>query len=233
MKILAIESSAVTASVAIMNEDTLTAEYTVNYKRTHSQTLLPMIDEICSMTETDKNSFDLIAVSIGPGSHTGLRIGAATGKGIALVLDRPMAAVPTLKALAYNVYGDDRLICAVMDARRRHVYAQIFRFKDGAIEEVTERLLVSYEELTEKLNKMGEDVLFVGDGITPAMENFEGELTCPHAYASPAFRTQRASSVALLARDMYNRGETVSTDELKPDYLRPSQAERERENHGN
>lgn len=88
MRILAIESSAVTASVAILTDDVLTAEYTVNYKKTHSQTLLPMIDEICKMTETEPESFDLIAVSQGPGSFTGLRIGAATGKGIALALDK-------------------------------------------------------------------------------------------------------------------------------------------------
>ena len=107
MRILAIESSAVTASVAILTDDVLTAEYTVNYKKTHSQTLLPMIDEICKMTETEPESFDLIAVSQGPGSFTGLRIGAATGKGIALALDKKMVAVPTLKAMAYNVSETD------------------------------------------------------------------------------------------------------------------------------
>ena len=99
MKVLAIESSAVTASVAIMTEDTLIAEYTINYKKTHSQTLLPMIDEICRMTETDVSDIDIVAVSDGPGSFTGLRIGAATGKGIALAKDKPMVAVPTLEAM--------------------------------------------------------------------------------------------------------------------------------------
>lgn len=102
MKVLAIESSAVTASVAIMTEDTLIAEYTINYKKTHSQTLLPMIDEICRMTETDVSDIDIVAVSDGPGSFTGLRIGAATGKGIALAKNKPMVAVPTLEAMAYN-----------------------------------------------------------------------------------------------------------------------------------
>ena len=93
MKILAIESSAVTASVAIMSEELLTAEYTINYKKTHSQTLLPMIDEICKMTETDVKDIDYYAVSVGPGSFTGLRIGAATGKGLALATDKDMIAV--------------------------------------------------------------------------------------------------------------------------------------------
>ena len=127
MKVLAIESSAVTASVAIMTEDTLIAEYTINYKKIHSQTLLPMIDEICRMTETDVSDIDIVAVSDGPGSFTGLRIGAATGKGIALAKDKPMVAVPTLEAMAYNLMGDKRLICPVMDARRQHLYTDLMQ----------------------------------------------------------------------------------------------------------
>ena len=166
MRILAIESSAVTASVAILTDDVLTAEYTVNYKKTHSQTLLPMIDEICKMTETEPESFDLIAVSQGPGSFTGLRIGAATGKGIALALDKKMVAVPTLKAMAYNVSETDYLICPVMDARRQHLYTALYRLdKDGKPQEVLAQSLLSYEELIKLLNEKNEPVLFIGDGV--------------------------------------------------------------------
>ena len=129
MRILAIESSAVTASVAILTDDTLTAEYTINYKKTHSQTLLPMIDEICDMTDVKPDEFDVVAVSTGPGSFTGLRIGVATGKGIALATGIKMAAVPTLDAMAMNMYGTGKLICAVMDARRQHLYNNIFLMK--------------------------------------------------------------------------------------------------------
>jgi 1-acyl-sn-glycerol-3-phosphate acyltransferase len=164
MRILAIESSAVTASVAILTDDVLTAEYTVNYKKTHSQTLLPMIDEICKMTETEPESFDLIAVSQGPGSFTGLRIGAATGKGIALALDKKMVAVPTLKAMAYNVSETDYLICPVMDARRQHLYTALYRLdKDGKPQEVLAQSLLSYEELIKLLNEKNEPVLFIGN----------------------------------------------------------------------
>lgn len=226
MRILAIESSAVTASVAILTDDVLTAEYTVNYKKTHSQTLLPMIDEICKMTETEPESFDLVAVSTGPGSFTGLRIGAATGKGIALALDKKMAAVPTLKAMAYNVYGTKSLICPVMDARRQHLYTAIYRLDGlGKPEEVLAQSLLSYEELVEQLNDLGEEVLFVGDGITPAKETFTKGLTCPYAFAPAHIQTQRAASVALAAKDMYENGGTMAAAALKPDYLRPSQAE--------
>ena len=173
MRILAIESSAVTASVAILTDDVLTAEYTVNYKKTHSQTLLPMIDEICKMTETEPESFDLIAVSQGPGSFTGLRIGAATGKGIALALDKKMVAVPTLKAMAYNVSETDCLICPVMDARRQHLYTALYRLdKDGKPQEVLAQSLLSYEELIKLLNEKNEPVLFIGDGVVPAKKAF-------------------------------------------------------------
>ena len=177
MRILAIESSAVTASVAILTDDVLTAEYTVNYKKTHSQTLLPMIDEICKMTETEPESFDLIAVSQGPGSFTGLRIGAATGKGIALALDKKMVAVPTLKAMAYNVSETDCLICPVMDARRQHLYTALYRLdKDGKPQEVLAQSLLSYEELIKLLNEKNEPVLFIGDGVVPAKQAFEEGL---------------------------------------------------------
>jgi tRNA threonylcarbamoyladenosine biosynthesis protein TsaB len=228
MRILAIESSAVTASVAILTDDVLTAEYTVNYKKTHSQTLLPMIDEICKMTESQPETIDIIAVSAGPGSFTGLRIGAATGKGMALALDKKMVAVPTLAALAYNVYGTDKLICPIMDARRQHLYTAAYRFADDELVNVIEPSLLSYEELAEKLNVLGESVIFVGDGISVAKTALDEQLTCEYSYAPANIRTQRASGVALAALKMYENGEAISAAELKPEYLRPSQAERER-----
>ena len=231
MKILAIESSAVTASVAILTDDVVTAEYTINYKKTHSQTLLPMINEICSMTQTKPEEFDVIAVSVGPGSFTGLRIGAATGKGIALALDKKMIAVPTLKAMAYNLYGTNKLICPVMDARRQHLYTAVYRFKDkGIIENILPQSLLSYKELADKLNEIGEDVIFTGDGMKPALESLEAELTCGYEFAPAHMATQRAASVAMAASDMYKNGQVISSFELKPEYLRPSQAERERIN---
>ena len=183
MKVLAIESSAVTASVAIMTEDTLIAEYTINYKKTHSQTLLPMIDEICRMTETDVSDIDIVAVSDGPGSFTGLRIGAATGKGIALAKNKPMVAVPTLEAMAYNLIGDDRLICPVMDARRKHLYTGLYRFNGGKLEVVSKQCLIPYEELVDMLNEKNENVVFVGDGIDVAGAYIKDNLKCEYSFA--------------------------------------------------
>lgn len=229
MRILAIESSAVTASVAIVTDDVLTAEYTINYKKTHSQTLLPMIDEICRMTETDVNTLDLIAVSVGPGSFTGLRIGAATGKGLALATEKDMVAVPTLLGMAYNIYGSDKLICPVMDAKRRHLYTGIYQFNaDGKVKEILPQSLLSYEDLADKLNEIAQPVIFIGDGIKVAKESFEELLRCDYSYAPAHVCTQRAASVAMAALDLYQEGKAIKAAELKPDYLRPSQAECER-----
>ena len=130
MKILALDSSGIVASVAVVEDDTLLAEYTVNYKKTHSQTLLPMLDEIVKMTELELESIDAIAVAAGPGSFTGLRIGSATAKGLGLALKKPLVAVPTVDALAYNLYDAQGLICPIMDARRKQVYTGIYRFEE-------------------------------------------------------------------------------------------------------
>ena len=166
MRVLAIESSAVTASVAILTDDIVTAEYTINYKKTHSQTLLPMIDQICAMTETKPDSFDIIGVSVGPGSFTGLRIGVATAKGIAFANNIPVVAVPTLEAMAYNYTGTDVYVCTVMDARRNHVYGAVYHFECGKLVCDIEKGLYSDAEMVERLNQLGKNVVIMGDGIS-------------------------------------------------------------------
>ena len=129
MRILAIESSSLVASVAIVEDGVTLAEYTANFKMTHSQTLLPMIDSMVSLFGIDLSTIDAIAVSGGPGSFTGLRIGSATAKGLGLALDKPLIHVPTLDGTAYNLYGAKGLICPIMDARRNQVYTGIYRFE--------------------------------------------------------------------------------------------------------
>ena len=173
-----------------------------------------MIDEICRMTENNAADCDIIAVSNGPGSFTGLRIGAATGKGLALALDKPMVAVPTLEAMAYNFYGDDRIICPVMDARRAHLYSGLYRFENGKLITVHEQCLISYGELAGILNEVKEKVVFVGDGIAAAKDYFKDNLTCNYTFSPAGLRTQRASSVALAAIDMANEGKTIGSDML-------------------
>ena len=228
MRILAIESSAVTASVAILTDDVLTAEYTVNYKKTHSQTLLPMIDEICKMTETEPESFDLIAVSQGPGSFTGLRIGSATAKGLGLALKKPLIAIPTVEGLAYNLYDISGLICPIMDARRKQVYTGIYRFTDHQLKVVEDQMAVPMETVIEKLNQYGEAVTFLGDGVPVFHELIAEKMTVPYSFAPAHVNKQRAAAVAALGEIYYRQGKTETAMEHVPDYLRVSQAERER-----
>ena len=149
MKILALDSSGLVASVAIVSDDDLIGEYTVNYKKTHSQTLLPMLDEVAKMVELDLSTIDVIAVSAGPGSFTGLRIGSATAKGLALALNKEIVSVPTVDALAYNMWGCRDLVCPLMDARRNQAYTGLYGFSDGKMDTP-----VSYTHLTLPTNSL-------------------------------------------------------------------------------
>lgn len=228
MKILGLDSSGIVASVAIVEDDVLIAEYTVNYKKTHSQTLLPMLDEIAKMTELDLNSIDAIAVAAGPGSFTGLRIGSATAKGLGLALKKPLIAIPTVEGLAYNLYDISGLICPIMDARRKQVYTGIYRFTDHQLKVVEDQMAVPMETVIEKLNQYGEAVTFLGDGVPVFHELIAEKMTVPYSFAPAHVNKQRAAAVAALGEIYYRQGKTETAMEHVPDYLRVSQAERER-----
>lgn len=227
MRILGIESSSLVASVAIVTDDVLTAEYTVNYKKTHSQTLLPMIDEMARLLEIDLDCVDAIAVSAGPGSFTGLRIGSATAKGLGLALKKPLIHVPTVDAMAYNLWGSKGLICPIMDARRSQVYTGIYRF-DDAFEIIKEQCPMAVLELAEELNRLGEKVIFLGDGVPVYRELLAENLKVEFSFAPAHINRQRAGAVAVLGGIYYQQGKTETAAEHGPDYLRLSQAERER-----
>ena len=240
MRVLAIDSSGLTATVAVVEETQTVAEYTINYKKTHSQTLLPMIDEVVKMTELDLNTIDAIAVAGGPGSFTGLRIGSATAKGLGFALNKPLIHVPTVDGLAYNVYGCEDIICPIMDARRNQVYTGIYTFsrkagtKEGSnlVEPVFQvikmQMAVSIEELAERLNRYRRPVVFLGDGV-PVYENILAEkLTVPYSFAPAYMNRQRAAVVGTLGIQYYKAGKFETAEEHRPDYLRVSQAERER-----
>ena len=240
MRVLAIDSSGLTATVAVVEETQTVAEYTINYKKTHSQTLLPMIDEVVKMTELDLNTIDAIAVAGGPGSFTGLRIGSATAKGLGLALNKPLIHVPTVDGLAYNVFGCEDIICPIMDARRNQVYTGIYTFSKKAGEKegrnlvepvfqvIKMQMAVSIEELAERLNRYRRPVVFLGDGV-PVYENVLAEkLTVPYSFAPAYMNRQRAAVVGTLAIQYYKSGKFETAEEHRPDYLRVSQAERER-----
>lgn len=228
MKILGIESSSLVASVAVVTDDVLTAEYTVNFKKTHSQTLLPMIDQVADMLDLDLNTLDAVAAAGGPGSFTGLRIGCATAKGLGLALKEPLIHVPTLEAMAYNLWGSSALVCPIMDARRNQVYTGLYHVRHG-IEAVMEQSPMDMRELADYLNGRGEPVIFLGDGVSVYRSLIEEEMKIPYEFAPAANNRQRGASVAALGMEYYKKGMTVDAAQFAPDYLRKSQAERERE----
>ncbi|MCI9213598.1 MAG: tRNA (adenosine(37)-N6)-threonylcarbamoyltransferase complex dimerization subunit type 1 TsaB [Ruminococcus sp.] len=240
MKVLAIDSSGLTASVAVVEDSRTIAEYTVDYKKTHSQTLLPMIDEVAKMTELELSDIDAIAVSGGPGSFTGLRIGSATAKGLGLALDKPLIHVPTVDGLAYQVYGCGDIICPIMDARRNQVYTGIYTFsakagkKEGTreVEPVFQvlrmQMAIAVEDLIRRLNNYNRPVVFLGDGVPVYREMLSAGLKVPYSFAPSYMNRQRAAVIGALGIRYYKAGKYETAMEHQPEYLRQSQAERER-----
>ena len=230
LRILAVEASGPVAGCALWENGTLTAEYSVQYKKKHSQSLVPMLSEMREMVDLELSAIDLIAVTSGPGSFTGLRIGAATVKGLGLALDKPVLPVPTVDSLACNLYGTDRVICPIMDARRQQVYTGIYENRDGLVV-LRPQCVIAFSEIAEELNRLGREVIFLGDGV-PVSEEAMRELVKVPYYLAPAhLNRQRAASTAVRAAQIYEeQGEAalVSADDFRPEYLRIPQAERER-----
>lgn len=227
MKILAIDSSGLVASVAIVCDENLLGEYTMNYKKTHSQTLLPMLDELVRMIELDLNTVDAIAVAGGPGSFTGLRIGSATVKGLALALDKPVIQIPTVDALAYNLCGHRDMVCPLMDARRNQTYTGLYRFDGNRLQILKEQCAVDIATIIAEINNIGSPVVFLGDGVPVFRQYIEENICVSYSFAPAHMNKQRAGSVAALAEVYYAEGKTLNAAEHRPEYLRLSQAERE------
>lgn len=231
MKILGLDSSGLVAAAAVMEDDVLLAEYTVQYKKTHSQTLVPMLDEIRRMTELDLTTLDAIAVASGPGSFTGLRIGAATAKGLGLALGLPIVEVPTLEGLAYNICGSAGVVCPLMDARRNQVYTGIYEFVSEehcwGMRILQEQCAVDIAVIVEKLNGLGRETVFLGDGVPVFAQQIAEKMTVPYLFAPANNNRQRAASIAALGARYYAQGKTVPAAKHQPEYLRMSQAERE------
>ena len=227
MKILALDTSGLVASAAITEDGKTIVEYTLNYKLTHSQTIMPMIDEIVKMSETDLSTIDYVACASGPGSFTGLRIGAATAKGLAHGLNKKIVPVPTLEALAYNVFGTEKYICPVMDARRQQVYNAVYKLEGRKLVPVLEEDTRIIDDVLEYVSTLDKEVIFVGDGVPVYKEKIE---KIENAVIAPAScNMQRAACVAALAEIYAEEGKAVEYGDFAPEYLRKSQAERELE----
>ncbi|MDE7432824.1 MAG: tRNA (adenosine(37)-N6)-threonylcarbamoyltransferase complex dimerization subunit type 1 TsaB [Lachnospiraceae bacterium] len=229
--ILAIDSSSLVASVSLIDDTTIIAEYTINLKKTHSQTLLPMIDEIVSMTGIDKKEIEVIAVTDGPGSFTGLRIGAATAKGLAFALNIPIIGVSTIEAMAYNFNHCNKLICPIMDARRNQVYTGIYECQNEELTELMPPCAISVDELIDKIIRLEKEIIFIGDGIPVYQKYIDENLKVTHYFANNHLNRQKSSALGTLGIKYFRKGQFESADTFAPKYMRLSQAERERLEH--
>ena len=225
MLILALDSTAVVASVALCRDTTPIASFTVKNGNTHSETLLPMVEAVLKTAGYTVDDVDLFACSVGPGSFTGVRIGAATVKGLAFGKGKPCAEVSALEALAQNLVPHQGLLCPVMNARRGQLYNALFRFENGKLYRLCEDRAISALDLCKELSATGAPVYLSGDGVA------EFKRLCP-AFTSERVSEylidQNAVSVAKCAYNTYTAGRVCTDGALKPVYLRLPQAERER-----
>ncbi len=222
MKILALDSSAKSASVALLDNNKILGSFFINTSLTHSQTLVPMIDAVLKNTNTNINNVDLFAVASGPGSFTGVRIGVAAIKGIAMPLNKQCVSVSTLEAMAYNYVQEDVTVVAVMDARCQQVYNANFKIENGQVHRLCDDRALSIEELGTELKDYSGKIVLVGDGAELCYNSFKELL--PDIHLAPEhIRYQNAFGVAYASMGK----DTLSAEALMPVYLRLPQAQRE------
>ena len=229
MLILAVETSTFTGSVALVEASLpegawrIVGETTLNLSETHSSRLMPTIDRLLRETSRSIQAVQGIAVGLGPGSFTGLRIAVSTVKGLAFSLQVPVVGVPTLDALAHNVPFASPLVCPVLDARKKEVYATLFRGNgEGDLRKIGEYWVLSPEELCSRIS---ERTILVGNGAEVYGETFREKLGSRALFAPPEFSFPRASSVARLSLPSFRRGQSLDLLTFSPIYVRRSEAE--------
>ena len=226
MKVLAIDTSSVVATCAVLDEEKLLGEYTLNQDMTHSERLIPMIKTLMDSLKLKPENIDLFAGSVGPGSFTGLRIGLATIKGLAHVVDKSVIGISTLEALAFNVPFDG-IVIPIMDARRDRVYTGIYRWENGKLLNIMEPTILNIDELLDIVDSKYEKVLFNGDGTLVFKDRIDEKLKDKALYAPISLNMAKASSIGELALLKWEEGSQENYFNLSPDYLRESQAQRQ------
>ena len=225
MNILGLECSAVSAGAAVVSDGKLLCETYLNVGLTHSETLMPLVDTVLRFSKLDVTDIDLFAVSNGPGSFTGLRIGVGTVKGLAMGANRPVCGVSSLKALCYNVKNAEGLIAPIMDARRGEVYNALYKWEDNTLIEIEPMRAIPIEKLAKEC---AGGATFVGDGAAVHRSALSELLGDKARFAPDALIYQRASSIAMAAVNE----KQATAEELLPLYIRKPQAERELEQKG-
>ncbi|OGO77276.1 MAG: hypothetical protein A2Y23_02545 [Clostridiales bacterium GWB2_37_7] len=227
MLILAIDTSSATATTALMEDGRLLAEYNQNSGKTHSQRLMLMIDDMLKSCGKKPEDVDLYACAAGPGSFTGLRIGASAVKTMAQVFNKPIAAVPTLDALAYNLFNFNGLVCPTLDAQRGAVYSGLYKWENNKLLKLEDYRVIDGKALVDKLTALNQQVAILGDGVEVLKQI---DLTKSNILIAPPGHLQpRASSGAAIAQQMQENGFVESCYSFRPVYIRKSQAEVEYE----
>ena len=229
MNILAFETSGRAASVAVMKDKRIIGEMAVSTKLNHSEKLMPMIDELLKKTDISIKDIDFLAIGVGPGSFTGIRIGVSTAKGLAQALNIPIAAVSSLRTLAFSAAYSDMFICPIIDARRNHVYSGVFRWEGAELVEVMKEDVYDFKELLLILKNKDSKVLFMGEDSGKFKEQIKEALGEKGIMAMPQDNFPRAASVAVMAIKKIEENDLENAFTLRPVYLRKAEAERQYE----
>ena len=235
MNLLAIDASGIAGSVAYIKDGKLAGEYYICDKLTHSQTIMPMLEDMKTLLNINLEEVDAVAVTSGPGSFTGLRIGVTAAKALALALEVPIIGVPTLDTMAHAMVYTEYLICPIMDARRNQVYTALYKWEAQTLKRLTDHMAVDIEAYLTDLKDRGEKIIFLGDGVGVYEKRIKEELGEKAVFAPSFCNLQHASILADVATKLYQEGQVEDPSLFVPIYLRKSQAEREkeeREKHG-
>ncbi|MCC5912275.1 MAG: tRNA (adenosine(37)-N6)-threonylcarbamoyltransferase complex dimerization subunit type 1 TsaB [Clostridiaceae bacterium] len=227
MKILALDTSSTVATVAVMDGEKLVGEYILNHKRTHSQKLMPMVDEILKSCDLTPKEMDVFGVSLGPGSFTGLRIGIASIKAMAQSLNKPVVGVSALEAMAFNLIYCKEMICPIIDAQRDMVYAGVYQWQQENLENTMEDQVLPIEDLLKFLKDKEEKIVFVGDAVEKFKELIVEKIGNLAVFPPSAIAMPRASSIGEITRVRAVKGEIQDFSEVLPIYMRKSQAEKQ------
>lgn len=226
MIILAADTSTITASCAVVEDGVVLSELSMQYGKTHSQKIVPMLRELLAMTDRKFSDVDLFSATIGPGSFTGLRIGVVTIKSLAYSLKTPVCGIPTLDAMAYSMPDFSGIIAPMLDARNNQVFAALYHKRQNKLEMISPVMGVPIGEFISTVNKYSEDTLVCGDAVSMHIDRMKSELGVKVFEAHPSLSFPRAASCALLAEQAFRENRVCHPFELEPMYFRKSQAER-------
>ncbi|MDE6182782.1 MAG: tRNA (adenosine(37)-N6)-threonylcarbamoyltransferase complex dimerization subunit type 1 TsaB [Eubacteriales bacterium] len=226
MKILAIDTSGIVAGVALIDDNKILGEININHKQNHSITIMPMIDSLFKSLDMEINEIDYIACSCGPGSFTGLRIGASTAKGIAQALNKKIIPISTLEFLAYNIFMTNKYIVPMIDARGERIFTSIYKWKNGKLTNSYEEIGTDIRDFLEYIKENNIEPIFLGDGATAYKEIIKS-YDENYVFAPISHNMQKASSLASLALQYAKEGKFIDYKNFQIEYLRKPQAERE------